>query len=39
MGKKDQQILKLKNAKLAIGEPASEIVFVDGNKRSSASKL
>jgi hypothetical protein len=39
MGKKDQQILKLKNAKLVIGEPASEIVFVDGNRRSSASKL
>ena len=39
MGRKDKELLKLKNDKAAQGEPTSEIVFVDGSRRRSASKL
>jgi hypothetical protein len=39
IGKKDKELLKIKNANATRGEPVSEIVFIDGNKRRSASKL
>ena len=39
MGKKDQAILKLKSERAGKGLPCSEVVFIDGNKRLSASKL
>jgi hypothetical protein len=39
IGKKDQTILKIKNERTAKGLPASEVVFVDGNAKASASKL
>lgn len=39
MGKKEQQLVKIKNQLLARGESASELVFVDGSIRRSASKL
>jgi hypothetical protein len=39
MGNKDKDLLKVKNEQAARGEPTSEIVFVDGSKRRSASKL
>jgi hypothetical protein len=39
IGKKDKELLKIKNDQAARGEPTSEIVFIDGSKRRSASKL
>ena len=39
MGNKDKELLKRKNERLARHEPASEVVFVDGKMRKSASKL
>ncbi|MCS6287298.1 MAG: hypothetical protein H8K08_17925 [Nitrospira sp.] len=39
MGKKDKEILKLKGARKKEGLPASEIVFIDGAIKASASKL
>lgn len=39
MGKKDKDLLKAKNEQAARGEPTSEIVFIDGTKRRSASEL
>jgi hypothetical protein len=39
MGKKDKDLLKVKNEQAARGEPTSDIVFIDGSKRRSASKL
>jgi hypothetical protein len=39
MGKRDQAILKLKNERAGKGLPSSEVVFIDGNVRVSASKL
>lgn len=39
MGKRDIDLLKVKNEQAARGEPTSEIVFIDGSKRRSASKL
>lgn len=38
MGRKDQQLLDAKNARVAEGKPASDIVFVDGTRKASASK-
>lgn len=38
MGTKDKRILDLKNAAKKRGEPASEVLFVDGTKKKSASK-
>lgn len=38
MGKKDERITKIKNAVTGRGEKASEIVFVDGKPKKSASK-
>jgi hypothetical protein len=38
MGRKDQQLLDAKNARVAEGKPASDIVFVDGTRKLSASK-
>lgn len=39
MGKKGEDILKIKNARTAKRELTSEVVFIDGNRRQSASKL
>lgn len=39
MGRKDTELLKVKNEQAARGEPTSEIAFIDGTKRPSASKL
>ena len=39
MGKKAERLLKLKNSAIADGGPASEIIFVDGSRKLSASKL
>lgn len=39
MGKKDKQLLKIKNDRAARGEHVSDIVFIDGSVRRSASKL
>lgn len=39
MGKKDKEILKLQGARKKEGLPASEIVFIDGFVKASASKL
>lgn len=39
LGKKDQQLLKVKNDRNTRGNPVSDIVFVDGSIRRSASKL
>lgn len=39
MGRKDEDLLKLKNKQIAEGGSASEAVFIDGSRRRSASKL
>ena len=39
MGKKDETLLRLKNAQAKAGRPTSEIVLIDGRRRPSASKL
>ncbi len=39
LGKKDKQLLKIKNDRVARGEHVSDIVFIDGSFRRSASKL
>lgn len=39
MGKKDERLLNTKNAAAARGEKTSPIIFVDGSRRASASKL
>jgi hypothetical protein len=39
IGKKDKEILKLQSARKREGLPASEIVFIDGSVKVSASKL
>lgn len=39
MGRKDKELLNVKNEQAERGEPTSEIVFIDGSKRRSASKL
>jgi hypothetical protein len=39
MGKKDDRIIELKNERLKEGGPVSEIVFIDGLIKESASKL
>lgn len=38
MGRKDQRVLDIKNAAAMKGEPVSEVVFVDGKQKVSASK-
>ncbi|MGH0032850.1 MAG: hypothetical protein ACQGVC_23910 [Myxococcota bacterium] len=38
MGKKDEKLLQVKNDRAGRGEPVSEIVFVDGKVKPSASK-
>ena len=39
MGKKDERLIAAKNREAKAGRPTSEIVFIDGKRRSSASKL
>ena len=39
MGKKDENIIEIKNSRIAAGLPTSDIVFVDSNQKLSASKL
>lgn len=39
MGKKADELLLLKNTQAKKGQPVSEIVFIDGSRRVSASKL
>lgn len=39
MGTKDEKLVQLKNAAAASGESTSEIVFIDGLRKPSASKL
>ena len=39
IGKKGERLLKIKNSAIADGETASEIIFVDGSRKPSASKL
>ena len=39
MGKKDTALLKVKNAAVGRGEPVSDIQFVDGRRKKSATKL
>lgn len=39
MGKKDEELIKAKNAQAAAGKPTSEIIIIDGTRRASASKL
>ena len=38
MGRKDQEILKIMNANRRNGKPTSEIIFIDGSLKASASK-
>jgi hypothetical protein len=38
MGKKDEQLLKIKNNASKNGEPLSEIIFIDGTLKQSASR-
>jgi hypothetical protein len=39
MGQKDQQLIALKNRMAGDGHPVSPIIFIDGARRPSASKL
>lgn len=39
MGKKDERVIKMKNYRAKEGSPISDIVFIDGFKKESASKL
>ena len=39
MGKKDEKLLELKNKASAGGRKVPEIIFVDGTRKPSASKL
>ena len=39
MGRKDERLLAIKNAAASVGEITSPIIFVDGSRRASASKL
>ena len=39
MGKKDQQLVAVKNREAKAGKPTSAIVLIDGQRRPSASKL
>ena len=39
MGKKDEALIKIKNQEAKEGRPTSEIIFIDGKRRESASKL
>lgn len=38
MGKKDDRLVKVRNEASSRGEPLSELVFVDGTLKASASK-
>jgi len=39
MGKKDERLIALRNEAVKARRPASPIVFIDGKRRPSASKL
>ena len=39
MAKKDEQLIKIKNERIAAGLPVSDIVFIDGRIKVSASRL
>jgi hypothetical protein len=39
MGEKDKRLIEIRNEAAAKGEPVSPIIFVDGSRRASASKL
>lgn len=36
MGKKDEELIKAKNAQVAAGKPTSQIIIIDGTRRASA---
>lgn len=38
MGRKDRQLLSVKNSRSGRGQPVSDIIFVDGRRKASASK-
>lgn len=39
MGNKDERLIKIQNEAAQKGEQVSSIVFIDGSRRESASKL
>ena len=39
MGNKAEELIKTKNERAAVGLPTSQIIFIDGTRRPSASKL
>jgi hypothetical protein len=39
MGEKDKRLIEFKNSRAALGQPVSPIIFIDGLRRPSASKL